>query len=369
MRFSLAVTVAALIATGQGHQNGCSRPTSPYSFRPIDNVSDVAETVEGFPLVYDFNTSNSRAANATNSWWVSAFLHGSDDHEYLVLSHITDVTVVSYYRGSIFDITDKTYVQFGNLSTAPTLYSNSHNGAFNVSIDNSFYFGATLPGNATKQLRTSSAVQGVQYDLTFDLSTPVLLNTGLGGYFEFGSYQTVEWSMPAGRTTGTLVRNGTTVTIDSDESFTWYDRQWNVQTGSSGSMPNWTWFELHLNQASQKREDRVSLWVYDDEKTGRRQWATVQPEGGLNVVSAVRSFESYGNTWTSSNTNNTYAQNWLVTLQDGTQLDISSVYADQEVGYPTTFVSYEGFVTVSGKSASGECVSGYGLVEVNPPSN
>lgn len=279
-----------------------------------------------------------------------------------------EFTTIIYYRGSIYDITEKVYVQFGNYSNDASIFANSYDGALNVSIGDSFYFGSPLPGNATKQLRTISTVQDCQYDITFALSAPLLLNTGIGGYYGFGAAQTVEWSMPAGRTTGTLVRNGSTVTIEPDESFTWYDRQWTVASGSF-IMPNWTWFELHMNNALNEKTDRVSLWIYDDVSKGRRQWATTNFEGGMNGVTAVHSFHSYGDTWTSSNTNVTYAQNWMVTLADGTELDIRSVYGDQEVGYPTTLVSYEGFVTVTAKSASGESVSGYGLVEVQPPLN
>ncbi|KAH6698514.1 hypothetical protein BKA61DRAFT_583340 [Leptodontidium sp. MPI-SDFR-AT-0119] len=84
----------------------------------------------------------------------------------------------------------------------------SQNGEFNFTVGNNFNFGSTLSGTATKQLRTMLDVldSGVQFDFTFDITAPKILNTGIGGYFTFGSTKTAQWPMPSGRTTGTLTR-------------------------------------------------------------------------------------------------------------------------------------------------------------------
>ena len=94
----------------------------------------------------------------------------------------------------------------------------------------SHHHSATLPGKATKQLRTMMDVpeSGVQYDLTFDINAPKILNTG-AAFLTFGSARTAQWSMPSGRTTGTLTCNATVVLVDSNKLFTWYDRQWKLQ--------------------------------------------------------------------------------------------------------------------------------------------
>ena len=36
----------------------------------------------------------------------------------------------------------------------------------------------------------------------------------------------IGWSMPAGKTTGSLDFNGSKVIVDTEKSLTWYDRQW-----------------------------------------------------------------------------------------------------------------------------------------------
>lgn len=309
--------------------------------------------------MYDFNTSNSQIANASNSWWSSSFVSGSDNHEYLIVSHLLATPTFSVYRGSIYDITEPEFYQFTETSVNTSLLDNNQGGAFNVSTAD-YYFGSTCPGNATKQLRTASTRSDVQYDITFDLSAPVIFNLGIGGYFQFGQDQTAEWSMPAGRTSGTLVRNGTTITIDPEQSLTWYDRQWNFGAATSF---NWTWFELHLNDSSHKQPKKMSVWAYDDKVVGHRQWATIQPEAGINTVLPIVTFQPFGNPWTSPHTNNTYYQNWNVVLQDGTNLTIHSASNDQEL-YSSSFASYEGFITVSGTGPSGDMITGYGLVEI-----
>jgi hypothetical protein len=66
-------------------------------------------------------------------------------------------------------------------------------------------------------------------DLTFDLAidgTSTALLDGAVGTFFFGTDTPVfEWGIPACQTSGTLVVNGETLTVDPSRSFTWYDRQ------------------------------------------------------------------------------------------------------------------------------------------------
>ncbi|KAG4420375.1 hypothetical protein IFR04_006487 [Cadophora malorum] len=105
------------------------------------------------------------------------------------------------------------------MSLDQIVFDSSQIGEFNVTIGNNFNFGSPLPGNATKQLRTIIDVpeSGVQYDLKFDITAPKILKTGIGGFFTFGSARTAQWSMPSGRTTGTLTRNGAVISVDSDK--------------------------------------------------------------------------------------------------------------------------------------------------------
>ncbi|PYI09460.1 hypothetical protein BO78DRAFT_394928 [Aspergillus sclerotiicarbonarius CBS 121057] len=359
--FALAGLAASNAHHGPSLQDAATHDFTPSSLSPYK----IQEGINHLPLVYDFNTSNSRVANASNSWWLSSFLYGSNNHEYMVVSHIMDLVEVTFNRGSIYDITNRSYSQFAKSSTDDSIYKFAANGHFNITVDTDFHFGSTTTGNATQQLRSYSTVEGAEYDLTFDLSAPVIFNAGIGGVFNLGGSHTAEWSMPGGRTTGHLTQDGVTITVDSKRSLTWYDRQWNVGEGAASA--NWTWFELHLQTPAQQ-ERKISAWVYDSEATGRRQWATVQSEGG-SAIEMIEHYETFGHEWYSNHSNYTYPLNWKVGLQDGTELTIRSVYEDQEIGYPTSLLTYEGFVTVSGTDATGEPISGYGLVEMEPTSS
>ncbi|KAJ5711771.1 hypothetical protein N7488_005927 [Penicillium malachiteum] len=223
-----------------------------------------------------------------------------------------------------FDIEEKEFSQFSFLTEESGLYDYSQDGEFNVSISD-FYFCSTNAENATKQPRAASANPDVQYNITFDFSASIIFNTGNGGYFQLGDYQTAEWSMPAGRTHGTL---------------------------------------LHLDSPAAQSKEKLSIWVYDSEDAGHRQWAKTQQEAEINKVVPVKSFEPFGQTWTSPSSNQTYAQSWNLVLRDNTHLTVKSIYDDQELNLDNEFVTYEGFVTVSGRSASGEGITGYGLVEM-----
>lgn len=280
----------------------------------------------------------------------------------MILSHLLVTPAYAVYRGSIYDITEPAFWQFTEASTDTTLLDNSQNGEFNVDTGD-FFFGSTLPGNAVKQVRTAATRPDIEYNVTFDFSAPVIFNAGLGGLFQFGIDQTGEWSMPAGTTQGHLVRDNKTITFDTDRSYTWYDRQWNVGPPASFT---WTWFQLHLNQKNDAADrQRFSIWRYDSEDVGSRQWATSQSQDGISIVQPLKSFQSLGEEWTSPHTNNTYYQKWRLVLHDGTELIITGTLRDQEL-QSSQFSTYEAFVTASGTSASGEALEGYGLVEIQP---
>ncbi|KAL4972285.1 hypothetical protein BDW66DRAFT_154848 [Aspergillus desertorum] len=285
--------------------------------------------IDPLPLPYDFNTSNSEMADSSNSWWISSFLTGNDNHQYMVLSHVLATDAYGLYRGAIYDITKPACTRFSEMTTQ------------------------NLAANSQDDL---------QFDLTFDLTAPVVFNTGLGGLFQFGPDQTGEWSMAAGRTSGSLVFNGKKVAVNEERSQTWYDRQWNV--GPAPTSLTWTWFQLHINNGKSDRSELVSVWMYDSDVKGHRQWATTQPEAGINVVQPVPTVEAFGLCWTSPHTNATYDQAWKIVLQDSTTLTVQATYEDQELWAARGFATYEGFVTVTGTNADGECVTGFGLVEI-----
>ncbi|TVY70059.1 Kievitone hydratase [Fusarium oxysporum f. sp. cubense] len=310
---------------------------------------------------YQLPTSFDIASTQTNregadgaSFWSSSFILGSNNHSYLVLSHV--LADPSLYRASILDITDPSlYTQFETLSKPTSFYSDT--GVFNASFPD-YGFGSTSPSDGLSEMRTWSAVPGAEFDLTFESTSPVLLNGGLG-VFKAGNSTVYEWSMPAGKTRGWLNVNGTKVIVDTAQSLTWYDRQW------GGAPPNWSWFELHLENVN-GTDIPLSIWVWDEEH-GQRGVATVR-DGGVQNVIPVASLETSGRTFSSKASGATYPLDWSLHLADGTELSISSVRDDQELYAPGgKLPTYEGYVTVAGVYKGSQKVEGYGLIEISPP--
>jgi len=107
--------------------------------------------------------------------------------------------------------------------------------------------------------------------------------------------------------------------------------------------------------------------MYDSADAGHHQWATSQPHGTSgNLVQAVKSIVPFGGTWYSTNSNFTYPLNWNVALEDGTLLTSSSVLGDQEIGPPTTLLTYEGSVNVTGIGPNGECMGASDWLRLGP---
>lgn len=170
--------------------------------------------------------------------------------------------------------------------------------------------------------------------------------------------------MPAGTTTGTITKNGTEIAIDTEKSFTWYDRQW-----QAGPSTVWTWFQLHIQTDGEEEHSRLSIWFYPAGWAGgpEKGFATIQKQPGVQVVSPATKVDG-DRQWTSSVSNVTYALDWALELQDGTSLEVRNIREDQELADSDgLFVTYEGFVEVTGKTASGETITGFGVVEIQPP--
>ncbi|KAF4835183.1 Kievitone hydratase [Colletotrichum tropicale] len=171
---------------GLQHEGLVRKPTHslfllPYQRKPthaLDNQTDTSSPTQPTHL----HPAVSQAINQTHnlpspgSFWSSSFIHASNNHSYLVLSHL--LPSIAIYRASVLDITD------------PAHYAHTADGI--------------------SELRTWSArpEDGVEFNLTFSTSAPILLNGGLG-FFESRNSTVYEWSMPAGLMRGWIAVNGT----------------------------------------------------------------------------------------------------------------------------------------------------------------
>ena len=315
-------------------------------------------------LTQDLATSQTVNPTAANSWWSSSFVHASDGNDYLIISHVLlqgqDVST-ALLRASILDINDTAYYhQVSWIHNGSSRAAQVQNGLPGLATK---YFGfvSSDPVNPLDQMRIWCLTERVEFNLTFQLSAPVILNGGTGT-FPFGNEITFEWSMPGGVTDGHFTVNRKFLTIDSASSSTWYDRQfmWPIVPINGPAKSNWTWFQVHLGQRT------MSIWVWDTFDGQRSQFATVRDKPGIHQVLAVSEFKPSSRQWTSSCSKATYSLDWVVALVDGTMMELSSVRNDQELcDKEGTIGTYEGYITVSGTRGE-HPISGYGLVEVVP---
>lgn len=142
--------------------------------------------------------------------------------------------VQGLYRASVIDITDPAsgFNQFTKLTNDSDVFASS--GVIHADHGD-WGFVSTSDTDPVSQFRTFSTVENVGFDLTFNTSSTVVLNGGLGLFAVDDSYD-FQWSVPRGQVSGTITVNGTAVEIDPEQSFDWYDRQW-------GAVPvSWSWF-------------------------------------------------------------------------------------------------------------------------------
>ncbi|KAH0432263.1 kievitone hydratase [Colletotrichum camelliae] len=318
---------------------------------------------EGLHNLPTFSPAVSQTINQTRdlpsdgSFWSSSFIHASNNHSYLVLSHL--LSSIAVYRASVLDITDPShpYAQYQVITSPASPFSPS--GVFNASFPDYGFGSTSTTTDGISELRTWSARpdDGVEFDLTFSTSAPILLNGGLG-FFQSRNSTVYEWSMPAGLTRGWIAVNGTRVAVDPARSLTWYDRQW------GGAPPGWSWFELHLDQEGSSYDVPMSVWVWE-EAGAAAGLATIRDWRDVQKVVPVTSLVPSNRTYTSPSSGAVYPLDWTLELGDATRLSISSVRPDQEmVAEGGLLPTYEGYVTVSGVYQGNQSVEGYGLVEL-----
>ncbi|KAM6508361.1 hypothetical protein FALCPG4_018230 [Fusarium falciforme] len=354
MRTSISTVTLGLLPLALGFKRRVFRPESG---------GLLLNGLDTLPIGYNLLESQTKAGVPIGlSFWSSSFIHGSDNHDYLIVSHVLTGQKItpSLYRGSLLDITNPSrYGRFEIFSNVSGVYSDT--GDFNASYPD-YGFGS-IGSEGAPVLRTWSSVAGAEFNLTFELSSPVLLNGGLGSFRGAGNATAKEWGSPACKTNGWLSIDGSKVTVDTERSLTWYDRQWD------GAPASWTWFELHIESETPGESALpFSIWVWKDTPDGSGGLATTRSAGGVQNVIPVKSLETSGRTFTSPATDIVYDLDWTLKLADGTVFRVSSVREDQELYAESgLFATYEGFVTVTGVDKDGRKIGGYGLVEIEPP--
>lgn len=307
-----------------------------------------------------YNLSESQLAQALgSSFYTSSFVTGSDDHQYLILSHVllsaipgNSSSSTALTRFSILDITEPDNGYWAFTTTTIASAESVTNKPLTLAFEHVSFYG--LSSDSVSTMRTTGEAPGLSYDITWDSSSLVIYDGGTGTY-SFGTAPANQWSMPAGRTRGNIALNGTTINIDPSNSLTWYDRQW--QDGGP-VLGNWTWFELHFQDPSV----RASISAIDEntEPMNVTRFANIRTPVGTHVLPFTMN-PDYTSSWYSECSNITYPLAWTLEFLSGESLLVKSIKPDQEI-CGQGGVAYEGFIEVTG-SVLGYTAS-FGLVEL-----
>ncbi|EHK41984.1 hypothetical protein TRIATDRAFT_322122 [Trichoderma atroviride IMI 206040] len=319
-----------------------------------------------YPTPYNLSISqtNHKLASTGGSYWSSSLIHGSNGRDYLVVANavaelpVGGGSLVDVYRASILDLEDTSqYAQYARLTALAKTYGPT--GILNFTVPG-FAFQSTSTTDALSGIRIFSNIADVGFDLTFDLSSPPILNAGTGT-FQVGGGTGFQWSMPAGKTTGWISVNGTKVNVDASRSLTWYDRQWGVIPS------DFSWFQVHIpGLAPDGTEDELySIWAWNDPINGNKQFATHRTGGRAEqIVLPVTEKVSSNRTFTSPATGVTYPLDWTIAIPGGPELRLSSIRPDQEIqtaGVPV--ISYTGFLNVVATYPGGRTVPAFAVIE------
>ncbi|PNP38255.1 hypothetical protein TGAMA5MH_09828 [Trichoderma gamsii] len=197
---------------------------------------------------------------------------------------------------------------------------------------------------------------------TFQPRGSLLFNGGSGSFF-WGSDFNQGWANPAAYTSGVFTLNGTTHTIDSKRSTTWYDRQWGDTTPTQG----WHWFPIQLDNGI-----RISTWIVPADKgSAIKAFATALCPNGRQEVVSVSPDIKPSNPWDSSKTNRTWFGSFEVSFLDEYNSVIKATSPNitirhfGEASFGAGFAFCDSFTLYSG-TWKGKKVSGWGVVEQWP---
>ncbi|KAF7557096.1 hypothetical protein G7Z17_g928 [Cylindrodendrum hubeiense] len=343
--FKFAVLVD-LVVTALG-----ASTSQKYVFKPEKEVNFQNTHVPSL-----INLTDSQYAVPTgSSWWMSSFITSTLGKQYLAISHVM-TTSKNICRSSVLDL--QTLKYWVHLVYCPSVGTKAYDKSGPLDADFDTYgFGSTTEDSISNMYTYANTNASFSFNISWAATSKPVLNGGSGVIaFGPGPANATEWAIPAGKTTGNLKLDGKEVTIDTKNSFTWYDRQM-----SFGGPRNWTWFEVNFPGS----EVKASIWAYDlglpDNTT--YQFATIRL-GDSQLVLAYELVPDMSNTWVSPNTHLVYPLSWKLKFDNGDYLTIKSVRPDQEMYGPEELVdsAYTGFITASGKFFGQ--THGFGVVEL-----
>lgn len=287
----------------------------------------------------------------SNSYWAASFVTATNNHQYAVMSQaMVSLSGQTVYQSAILDLEDTN--NYWRTQGLLPLRGNATTKNDVLDIDLEAFRFKGVSQDSVSKMNMWGVAETHELNVTFDSSSPVILNGGVGR-FRWGSGITTQWSLPSCETSGTFTINGSVLEIDPARSLTWYDRQHGV-----GGPSNFTWFGIIFPGSV-----KVSVWISNtaEPHNQKLRFATIRAEDGLHVL-RFEMEPGTGGTWTSPNTNLTYLRSWCLKFDNGDTLNITTMREDQERLTATPF--YSGVVEAEGSFFGQQ--RGFGIVDIVP---
>lgn len=320
--------------------------------------------IDQLPLSFNLSDSLFRGeVQIDGSLWANSFIHGSNGHDYYVAAHAQNYAsdiegAVPSFRAGILDLTDPSfYVKYIDFPPVDSSFY-AENGEYHAVWEN--YGMETTSADPLQGIRAYSSFQGVEFDLTFNFTSPVLLNAALGSYLISGDYG-FEWSLPKGITEGWLKVNGEVIDIIPEKSSSWFDRQW------ASLQDSFTWFMINMEESDWLDYSTLCVWDWEDAVHGPKEFATVRSaKTGYDSVVPAKVVASPDKVYTSPETGDEYPYEWTVYIDD-LEIFITTPRPDQiweadaDTGFPS---QVSGYVDVVVKKDGHPPIKGWGATDV-----
>lgn len=288
------------------------------------------------------------------------FVHGSNGHDYFLVGH---AIAQSYsrpprplFRVCMLDINDGTWFGEG----FPTPKDAFALDDVNYRSDRFEIFSTTKDN--TSSLVCKSKVEGAEFDFAISPRGPNLYAGGSGTFF-WGTDWTYQMSYPEMWVTGTFKYKGETVSVVSEKSMAWLDRQYGVGLAGNG----WDLYMLIFENGM-----KASIWRSEACPPNTKQYmATILYPDSHHEVYPLDDHVEHSQPYVSKDSGYLYHARHVITIPGlDARIEMQQPWPVGEMTikgapHPNTTL-FEGYVNVNAR-IRGEEVKGWGVAERRVP--
>ncbi|EXJ86722.1 hypothetical protein A1O3_03675 [Capronia epimyces CBS 606.96] len=321
--------------------------------RTAPNVSSSDYSFTQFGAVA--NVKNVVAYNGTGikSYWWANFFQGTNGHSYCVV--ITSANSGPNDTVSSLSVTDlNTGYHFGTSVIEPgQLSTTKFEGKSSV-----LHVGSTA-ADEFSQTYAVSTLPEFKFDLQWVPKGPILYQGG-SGFFEFGADLAYTFDVVEALPSGTLVVNGTNVTVVPENSTTWLDYQW----GPGYAIGGWhDWVILLENGVRMQVTVTAPNAAYK-----QASFTTMVYPDGHQELWPVKNDTQPRNPWVSSLSNITYYSDYVIDIPLKntilySHLPVKGGETGPSNGSTTANTIADTFTWING-TFDGLPIKGYGIMEL-----